>query len=159
MLRQVLRLSWPVVLSQLLVNAVNLVDMVMLGRLGTDTLAAVGYATQCLFVVQSCVMAVGAACVAMMSRSIGSGRTDRARTAFATNLMVGVAGFALPLTLIALRWPVVILDLLAVPQSVLNLAVPYFRWTLGKVEHGWQCPWFWYPWRVRIVLSYHVRPP
>ena len=130
-LQQVLRLSWPVILSQLLVNAVNIVDLIMLGRLGTQTLAAVGYAMQCLFVVQSSVMAVGAACVAMMSRSVGGGHSERARAAFATNLLVGVLGFALPLMLLALLAPVFVLNLLAVPQSVLEIVVPYFRWTLS----------------------------
>lgn len=130
-LRDILQLTWPVILSQVLLNAVGLVDVLMLGTLGTQTLAAVGYATQCLFVVQSCMMAVGAACVAMMARAVGNGNLERARTALATNLWVGMVGFALPLMLWAILFPETILHLLAVPQDVLELAVPYFRWTMA----------------------------
>lgn len=129
--REIFRLTWPVVLSLVVLNTVNLVDVVMLGALGTTTLAAVGYATQCLFVVQSCMMAVGAACVAMMARAIGAGQEARARSALAANFVVGMLGFALPMTAISLIFPDRILTLLAAPDDVMELAIPYFRWTMA----------------------------
>lgn len=127
----ILRLTWPVVLSQLMTGGVHIVDIFMLGRLGTDTLAAVGYATQFHFLVQACLIATGAACVAMMSRAIGSGDSGRARAAFAATLTLGL-GCACTLGGLGVAAPELLLSLLAVPPQVVALAAPYFRLTLGS---------------------------
>jgi putative MATE family efflux protein len=129
--RDILRLTWPVVLGQLLANAVSLIDIFMLGKLGTEVLAAVGYASQFLFVVQACLMAIGSACVAMMSRAIGAGDHARAREAFAATLWLSLLSAGL-LGAIALAMPRALLHLLDVPDPIVELAVPYFRLTLGS---------------------------
>jgi hypothetical protein len=71
--REIWALSWPVMFSQVLLNAVSLIDIAMVGRLGSDAVAAVGYATQFFFLSQSVLFAVGFACVALMARAIGGG--------------------------------------------------------------------------------------
>jgi len=129
--RDILRLTWPVVLSQLMAGGVSVIDMLMLGRLGTETLAAVGYATQFLFIVQACLIATGAACVAMMSRAIGADQPERARAAFATALTIGVT-IATVMGGLGVAYPAALMSLLAVPQEVTDLAVPYFRLTLAS---------------------------
>lgn len=129
--RDILRLTWPVVLSQLLAGGVSIIDMLMLGRLGTETLAAVGYATQFLFIVQACLIAIGAACVAMMSRAIGADSPERARGAFAAALTIGVCMAAI-LGGIGVAIPDKLMAMLAVPVEVTAIAVPYFQLTLGS---------------------------
>ena len=129
--RDILALSGPVILAQLLANAVNLIDILMLGALGTETLAAVGYATQFLFLVQATVMAVGSACVAMMARAIGSGDESRAREAFGASLSLAL-GAAGTLAALCLIFPAQLLRLLDVPEPIVELAIPYFRLTLGS---------------------------
>ena len=71
--REIWRLAWPSILSQVMANMVGLIDIAMIGRLGTESLAAVGYATQFLFLAQSILFSVGIACVALMARAIGAG--------------------------------------------------------------------------------------
>ena len=66
--RAIFQLAWPVTTGLVLVNAVNLLDVFMVGRLGPEALAAVGYATQFHFLSQSVLFAVGFACVAVMAR-------------------------------------------------------------------------------------------
>ena len=78
-------------LAQVLANAVSLIDIAMVGRLGPDAVAAVGYATQFFFLSQSLLFAVGFACVALMARAIGAGDPDRARHALAASVGVAVA--------------------------------------------------------------------
>ena len=95
---EIWRLAWPVMLSQVLVNMVSIVDIAMVGRLGTDAVAAVGYATQFFFITQSALIAVGFACVALVARLIGAGSRQDARPAVAAALQVGVVT-ALLLTL------------------------------------------------------------
>ena len=75
--REVLRLAWPVMLSGAMVSLVGLVDRAMIGRLGGPDgaalpLAAVGYATQIFFLIQSTIFAIGFACVALVARAIAS---------------------------------------------------------------------------------------
>jgi hypothetical protein len=78
---EIWRLAWPVMASLALVTAVSLVDIAMVGRLGANAVAAVGYATQFFFLSQSVLFAVGFACVALMARAtagwVGSGRSRR----------------------------------------------------------------------------------
>ncbi|HEY2733767.1 MAG TPA: MATE family efflux transporter, partial [Polyangiales bacterium] len=127
--RTILALTWPVVLGQLLANAVPVIDLLMLSKFGTLTLAAVGYASQFLMLVQATLIAIGAACVAMMARAIGAGDLVRARQAFAASLWIalGVTGVCATVTII---FPHELLHLLAVDESVARLAIPYLRLTL-----------------------------
>ncbi len=84
-------------LSQVLLNVVGLVDIAMVGRLGAERVAAVGYATQFFHLSQSVLFAVGFACVALMANAIGAGRPARAREALAAALTVA-CGTSLVLT-------------------------------------------------------------
>lgn len=94
--RELLRLAWPVMASQVLLNVTGLVDRMMIGRLAESgsaavPLAAVGYATQIFNFVQTTLFSVGLACVALMARAIGAGDATRARHALAGSLQVSVA--------------------------------------------------------------------
>jgi putative MATE family efflux protein len=128
--REIWRLSWPVMLSQVLVTAVALVDIAMVGRLGAQAVAAVGYATQFFFMTQSALFAVGFACVALMARAIGAGRLDDARTALAASLFVGVATAVL-MSAGVILFPRTILGWLNAEPHVIELCVPYLRLVLS----------------------------
>jgi putative MATE family efflux protein len=125
---EIWRLAWPVIASQMLAYAVNLIDIAMVGRLGRDSLAAVGYATQVFFLVQSIFFAVSFACVALMARALGSGDTARARQALAASLWVASAVAAL-LSVAALTLP---REILQAEPAIIERAVPYFRLVLGS---------------------------
>jgi putative MATE family efflux protein len=128
---EIWRLAWPVIASQMLAYVVNLIDIAMVGRLGRDSLAAVGYATQIFFLVQSIFFAVSFACVALMARALGSGDADRARQALAASLQVA-SGVAALLSVVALALPREILGLLQAAPDIVEIAVPYFRLVLGS---------------------------
>jgi putative MATE family efflux protein len=128
--RTIIALTWPVALGQLLANAVPVIDLLMLSRYGTPTLAAVGYASQFLMLTQATLMAIGAACVAMMARAIGARDEQLARHAFAANLQLALA-ITGATSLLTLMFPRELLHLLAVNESVTHLAVPYLRLTLS----------------------------
>jgi putative MATE family efflux protein len=144
--RDILRLTWPVVVAQSIVTVVQLFDILMLGQLGTETLAAVGYATQFLFLAHACLMAIGAAGVAMIARALGAGDQERARRALGTTMVIALATGSV-LSTVALAIPRELLRLLDVPAPIVELAVPYFRLTLAAAfplgialafEHGHQ---------------------
>ncbi|HKJ25268.1 MAG TPA: MATE family efflux transporter, partial [Myxococcota bacterium] len=128
--REIWGLAWPVILSQVLASAVSLVDIAMVGRLTREAVAAVGYTTQYVWLTQSVIFAIGIACVAMMSRAVGAGDPDRARSAFAATLLVALS-FAGVITVAAFVSPGALLGLLDAQPEVVSLAVPYFLLVLG----------------------------
>jgi putative MATE family efflux protein len=128
--REIWTLSWPVMLAQVLANAVSLIDIAMVGRLGPEAVAAVGYATQFFFLSQSLLFAVGFACVALMARAIGASDPDRARHALAASIGVAVTA-ALCVMAAVLAAPAALLRLLGAEEAVVSLAVPYLELMLG----------------------------
>ena len=129
--REIWDLAWPVMLAQMLVNAVSLIDIAMVGRLGPDVVAAVGYASQFFFLSQSVLMAVGFACVALVARAVGAGDPARARQAVAASLQV--AGItALAIIAIVLAAPRPLLRALGAEPAVIELTVPYLTLLLGS---------------------------
>ncbi len=128
---EIWRLSWPVMLSQVLVNMVSIVDIAMVGRLGTDAVAAVGYATQSFFLAQSALIAVGFACVALVARLVATGDREGPRRAVAASLQVGVVT-ALLLTLPIMAAPRAWLGLLSAEPAVVVRTIPYLRLLLAS---------------------------
>jgi hypothetical protein len=128
---ELLRLSWPIMLSQVLVTAVSLIDIAMVGRLGPKAVAAVGYATQFFFMTQSALFAVGFACVALMARAIGAGDPAEARRSLAASLVVGV-GTAVLVGAAVLAAPARLLALLNAEPEVITMTVPYMRLVLAS---------------------------
>ncbi len=129
--REIWSLSAPVMLSQVLVNAVALIDIAMVGRLGSDAVAAAGYAAQFFFLTQSTFFAVGLACVALMARAIGAGQPERARHALAASLQV-VTATALVLTAMMLAAPAALLRTLGATPAVIEACVPYVQLLMGS---------------------------
>jgi putative MATE family efflux protein len=128
---EIVALSWPVMLSQVLLTTVGLIDLAMVGRLGPDALAAVGYATQFFYLTQSVLFAVGFACVALMARAIGAGDATRARHALAASLIVATLS-AVVLTVLMLAAPGALLAALGATPEVTAAAVPYLVLVVGS---------------------------
>jgi putative MATE family efflux protein len=129
--REIWMLAWPVILSQIMASAVSLIDIAMLGRLGPDALAAVGYVTQFFWLAQAMLMAVGIACVARMSRALGAGAPERARAALGAAMAVALALSAAVAAIVILA-PRPLLALLNADPAVAELAIPYLRLTLAS---------------------------
>ena len=130
-LHEIWSLSWPVMGSQVLLNAVGLIDIAMVGRLGAKSVAAVGYATQFFHLSQSVLFAVGFATVALMAQAIGAGDPLRARHALAAALWVAV-GAAGVLTAAMLAAPEAMLLALGAEPDVARAAIPYLQLVVGS---------------------------
>ena len=131
--REIWRLAWPVMLSQVLVTVVGLVDIAMVGRVGPKAQAAVGYASQFFALAQSALFAIGFACVAVMARAIGARDVARARAGLAGSLVLGI-GVAVAFTAVILAAPRTVLAWLSASPDVIDLAVPYLQLVmLGSV--------------------------
>jgi putative MATE family efflux protein len=129
--RDIVRLAWPAIISQVLASAVSLIDIAMLGRLGTEALAAVGYTSQFFQLAQAALLALSVACVALMARALGAGEPERARGAFAASLVLSM-GSAVAICIVAVGFPRQLLGLLNADPGVIERALNYFRLTLGS---------------------------
>ena len=127
--REIWRLAWPVMLSQGLAALVALVDVAMVGRLGPEAQAAVGYAVQLFFVSQSALFALSFACVAVMARAIGAGNAADSRRAFAASLFLAL-GAALVLSGLMLLAPETLLGWLSASPEVVALCIPYLQYLM-----------------------------
>ncbi|HXX48341.1 MAG TPA: MATE family efflux transporter [Myxococcota bacterium] len=128
--RDILRLAWPAVVSQLLATSVSVIDLWMLGRLGTTAVAVAGYTSQYYQLAQAALLGLSVACIALMSRALGAGDPARARRAFAASLGLAV-GSAAVISAASLLFPREFLGVLGARPEVAEMAVPYFRFTLG----------------------------
>ena len=130
-----LRLAWPVMASQVLLNLTGVVDRMMVGRLADTSgaavpLAAVGYATQLFHLIHSTLLAVGLACVALMARSIGAGNPERARHAFAASIQVSFA-VTVFYGLFLFVGSEQALGILGAQPEVVRVAAPYLELTVA----------------------------
>jgi putative MATE family efflux protein len=124
--RDIWSMAWPAILSFLVVNLVDVFDVALVGRLGRQSVAAWGYSTQSVHLIETLIQSVGIGCVALMARATGAGDPGRARRVLAGSVFVaqGVAVLGL---LLALLIPRQLLGLLDARPDVIEMAVPYFR--------------------------------
>lgn len=118
-------LAWPTMVEQAMQTAVQYIDTVMVGSLGTDATAAVGSTTTVNWLVSSTVSALGIGFLAYISQSIGAGENEKAARASAqavfTVILSGVFFTAVTLSLSG-----VIPRLMQVDESVRETASRYF---------------------------------
>jgi putative MATE family efflux protein len=125
-------MAWPAILSFVVVNLVDIVDVGLVGRLGRGSVAAWGYAAQCVNLIETLLLAVGIGAVALMARAIGAGDAARARRALAGSMLVSLTVSGLGLALV-MTVPRQLLGLLDAKPEVIAIAVPYFQLTAGSM--------------------------
>jgi len=93
--QSVIRLAWPVVVQQLGFTFTQLVDTLLVGRLGSGSLAGVGIGSVIFWFPLAGAMAVGIGATAVVARNIGAGEVERAsrtlRTAVIMSIVWGAA--------------------------------------------------------------------
>ncbi|MFQ6546589.1 MATE family efflux transporter [Aestuariibius sp. 2305UL40-4] len=125
LMRHVSVMSFTASVGLMAVFAVDFVDMVFIGMLGNDALAAaVGYAGTILFFTNSINIGLSIAAGSLSARAIGAGDTETARRAATTVATLGVAmGLVVPLLL--LNFLPAVLGFLGAEGEVARLATRY----------------------------------
>ncbi|QSQ09726.1 putative FMN/FAD exporter YeeO [Koleobacter methoxysyntrophicus] len=78
MKKEILYLAWPAIAEQALLTITQIVDMAMVGRLGADAVAAVGFSMQPLFFGMAIFASLGVGAVALISRFVGANEHKKA---------------------------------------------------------------------------------
>jgi len=126
LLGEIWRLAWPTVVYSLLQNLIGLVDMLMVGRLGSAAISAVGLSRQIIVIIMVLVLSITTGATTPAAQFYG--RRDRAllsRAAAQVIMMAAVTGLALGslgfvFTPSCLSW-------IGARAEVLHHGVPYMR--------------------------------
>jgi putative MATE family efflux protein len=125
-LKNLISLSWPMVVSNTLNVMGPTVDMIWIGRLGSDDIAAVGVAGLVVQLVNALIMGLFTGLRSMIARHVGAddrrGANHVAQQAFAL-----AAFYAFTLAAIGFIFARPILSLLGLSPDVVDLGAPYLR--------------------------------
>ncbi|MFC1571453.1 MATE family efflux transporter [Candidatus Margulisiibacteriota bacterium] len=119
-------LAIPMIISNLLQAAYNLVDMVWVGRLGAEALAAVSMSGQILMITIFIMIGVGIGTTALVARSFGAKQTDEANKIALQSLIMGFFG-AVIFGVIGYYFSPAMLKALGASPEVLQLGVGYMQ--------------------------------
>ncbi len=124
--RAVWVLSLPVMAGMAIQTLYNIIDMIFVGRLGGDALAALTFNMPISFFAMGVAFGLGAGATSVIARYIGADDKTSADNAAEHALLVGLGTGALFVTG-AVVFKVQILDLLGADGEVLSLGTEYFE--------------------------------
>jgi putative MATE family efflux protein len=124
--RNLLSLSWPMLINRSLTTMRPVVDTIVVGRLGAASLAGVGVGAMVVMVMQSMMWGLVVGLRAMVARLVGAGDKEAANHAAQQGYVISII-LAIILAAIGSSFASEILRLLGVETDVATLAVPYIR--------------------------------
>lgn len=127
--RQVLRLAWPVVAEQLMQTLTQMIDMIMVGRLGASAVAAVGLANQPLNIAQGVFMGLGVGATALVARFMGAGDRKSAEDVAAQSITIA-AILSTIVAIVAFWLADGIVVFMGAEPDVVGLGTSYLRYVI-----------------------------
>ena len=128
--RAVCALAIPVALQSMLQSSFSVVDQIMIGQLGSDSVAGVGLAGKFASIFSVVIAAVGAAAGIMLSQYLGQKNRAAVRRSFFTNLFLGV-GIAACFTALCLFFPDAVMGLYTKDPATRQEAADYLLLMAG----------------------------
>lgn len=127
MLKTVVSLAWPVIVEMLLLTLVGIVDMAMVGRLGAESIAAVGLGNQVVMLATTAFAAIRTGTTALIARHVGAREPEQAAL-IARQSIVMTLILAGSIFFVFSFFPVAGLRLLGAEPVVVTLGTGYMRW-------------------------------
>ncbi len=121
-----LRLAVPIAMQQFVMNALNAVDVLMIGQLGETAVASVGLANQVFFLMSLYLFGVGSGATIFSAQFWGRNDVANLRRVLGLALLLGVGGAAL-FSLAAVLAPETVLGFYSRDPAVIALGSRYLR--------------------------------
>ncbi|MCL6269827.1 MATE family efflux transporter [Sansalvadorimonas sp. 2012CJ34-2] len=162
-LRTILLLGLPITGGMLSQSLINLIDTAMVGRLGEESLAAIGAANYALFVSFALINGLSVAVQSRVARFYGCGNRSQILEPVSSGVMAALV-IGLPLTIVLFLCSGLIISTFGLDSSVAPLALDYFRirvlslpaamlmLTFRGFWNGYNTPWNF----LRILIVTHV---
>lgn len=128
--RNIIRLALPVALENVLHMAVFIVDLIMVGRLGTVPVAAVGLAGALGFIIAMIFTALNVGTTALVARNFGAKQKDEARKVAGQSLLITLV-FGLSVSPFIFYFADNILVLMSAEENVVSLGSQYLKIVLS----------------------------
>jgi len=128
--KNIIRLALPVALENVLHMAVFIVDIIMIGRLGTVPVAAVGLAGALSFVIAMIFTALNVGTTALVARSIGARQKVEAREVAGQSILISLV-FGLTISPFIYYFADNILILMSAEEEVVALGSGYLKIVLS----------------------------
>lgn len=124
--QNLVRLAVPIATQSLVMNALNAVDVLMIGQLGETAVAAVGLAGQIFFLMSLFLFGVGSGSAIFSAQFWGRDDVVNVRRVLGLALMLGIGGSAL-FSLAAVLAPAALLSLYSHDPAVIEAGSRYLR--------------------------------
>ena len=125
-----MRLTFPLIVQEILRNLMNTVSVYILGRFSDNSVASVGVATQVVTAVTMFYWIIGSGVTVVINQNLGAGNRDVGRKAAAIGIVLSSL-LAIVLGGTAAVFAVPILKLLQLEDALLPEAVTYLRIAAG----------------------------
>lgn len=119
-------LALPITIQSFITSSLNLVDNVMVGRLGEEAIASVGLANQYIFIFTLCILGINAGASIFMSQFWGKKDIKSIKTFLGIDITVGMLA-TLIFGLGAALFPTEIMRILSTDAQVIDLGSQYLR--------------------------------
>ncbi|MEG1133659.1 MAG: MATE family efflux transporter [Cellulosilyticaceae bacterium] len=119
-------LALPIALQSFITSSLNLIDNVMVGKLGEQAIASVGLANQFIFIFSLCIMGVNAGASVFMAQYWGRKDMPSIKKVLGLDITVGFV-VSMLFGLICMFTPEIVMEILSKDQDVINLGTGYLR--------------------------------
>jgi putative MATE family efflux protein len=128
--RAILMLAVPMVLEMAMESVFAVVDIFFVSRLGSDAMAAVGFAESLSTVIYTVAIGLSIGVTAVVARRVGEGDREAASDAAFQALVLGLA-ISVVLAGVGVWQAPALLRLLGASDSVIEIGTGYTRWLFG----------------------------
>lgn len=124
--KKIIALAWPAILANLMYTVVSLIDLIMVGSLGAEAVAAVGLGGLLIWISYGVMASVATGTTALVARFIGAGDKRSSEKVLAQSFVL-VAVFSVFITAAALLYAERILAFIGAAKAVAELGGVYLR--------------------------------
>lgn len=124
--RRLWALAWPAILANISSTLVNLVDMIMVGQLGSLAIASVGLGGQFSWFMMPVMFAVSTGTLALVARFVGARDFEMAERVLEQGIYLAFL-VSIPVLFLGLIWGDDALRIMGASQDVINLGYSYIQ--------------------------------
>lgn len=130
--RHTIKIAWPSVLESFFVNLTGVVDTIMVGALGTASIAAVGLTTQPKFLALAIFIAINISVSSIVARRKGENDRESAIKMLRMSILLTIA-LTLIISTVFIIFAPQLIKLVGAKEDTLDLAVGYYRIIMGGI--------------------------
>lgn len=124
--KKLMTLSIPIIIQQFIQAALNLVDTVMIGRLGSEEIAAVGIANQVFFFVMMIIFGINSGVSVYIAQFFGRRDEKNIKKTMGVSLLSG-GSIGIIFCLLAITFPEQLMGIFIDNERVIELGVSYLK--------------------------------